>query len=105
MSDTKKKGKWQVFLTTTADKQLKKLPANVKESLASLVGDMESEDPVQKEWAHYSPLKKSKGVPSNAHHCHIKSGRPTYAACWVVHDKKNHIIEVYYVGTHENAPY
>lgn len=97
--------KWQVFFTTSADKKRLKLPENVKESLASLIGDMEQDGPIQKEWPHYSALKKRKNIPSNAHHCHIKSGRPTYVACWLVEDKKIKIIEIYYVGTHENAPY
>lgn len=105
MSDPDKLGKWQVFLTTAASKQKKKLPPNVLESLANLIGDLEQDGPIQKEWSHYSPLGKGKDIPLNAHHCHIKNGRPTYVVCWLVRDKKIHIIEVYYVGTHENAPY
>jgi hypothetical protein len=38
-------------------------------------------------------------------HCHLIKGRPTYVACWEVKDPKNKILEVYYVGTHEKAPY
>jgi len=105
MSATKKQGKWQVFLTTKTGKKVKELPANVVEALANLVGDMEQDGPFQKDWPHYGPLKKGKGIPFNAHHCHIKAGRPTYVACWTVQDKKIKIIEIYYVGTHENAPY
>lgn len=36
-------------------------------------------------------------------HCHIKSGRPTYVACWKA-ILKTKIIEVFCVGTHEDAP-
>ncbi len=105
MSDPEKVGKWQVFLTSAAAKQKKKLPANAIETLASLIGDMEQGGPIQKEWSHFGALKKGKGIPENAYHCHIKSGRPTYVVCWLVQDKKIQIIEIYYVGTHENAPY
>jgi hypothetical protein len=39
------------------------------------------------------------------YHCHLKAGRPTYVACWELIDKKIRILEVYYVGTREKAPY
>jgi hypothetical protein len=38
-------------------------------------------------------------------HCHLRKGRPTYVACWRIIDKKTKQIEVYYVGSHEGAPY
>lgn len=34
-----------------------------------------------------------------------KGGKPTYVACWYIKDKKVKIVEIYYVGTHEKAPY
>ena len=39
------------------------------------------------------------------HHCHLKRGRPTYVAVWDVHESKQRLIEVTYVGTHARAPY
>jgi hypothetical protein len=60
---------------------------------------------MRKNWPNFGPLYKQKGVPDNAYHCHLKQGRPTYVACWKIEDKKVKIVEVYYVGTHENAPY
>lgn len=39
------------------------------------------------------------------HHCHLNRGRPTYVAVWEVLDKAVRLVEVSYVGTHENAPY
>ncbi len=105
MSDPEKQGKWQVFLTNSANKQRKKLPENVNEVFARLIGDLEQDGPIQKKWANFGALKKGKNVPENAFHCHIKKGRPTFVVCWLVQDKKIQIIEVYYVGTHEGAPY
>lgn len=98
-------GKWRVEFSSHARKQQRKLPEAVREQLANLAWDLEHHGPVQPGWSHYSPLKKGKFVPSHAYHCHIKSGRPTYVVCWQVIDKTMQWIEIFYVGTHENAPY
>lgn len=90
---------WQVRFTSRAEKQLKKLPIKVKEIVALLVVDIELSGPIRGNWANYSKLQK------NEHHCHLKKGKPTYVICWKVEDKKVKIAEVYYVGTHEKAPY
>lgn len=105
MSESERKGPWRVDYSSSAKKQKKKLPGTVTSQLASLAWDLEHHGPVQPEWSHYGSLKKGKNVPSNAHHCHIKSGRPTYVVCWQVIDKTIKIIEIFYVGTHERAPY
>lgn len=52
-------------------------------------------------WSNYGPLLGQK----SRYHCHLKKGRPTYVACWEVISTESKIAEVYYVGTHENAPY
>jgi mRNA-degrading endonuclease RelE of RelBE toxin-antitoxin system len=98
-------GKWRVEFSTAAKKQKRKLPEAITSQLASLAWDLEHDGPVQRDCSHYSPLKKGKNIPPNAHHCHIKNGRPTYVVCWQVIDKTIKFIEIYYVGTHENAPY
>ena len=54
---------------------------------------------VRGNWPNYSKLG-----PKD-HHCHIKKGRPTYVVCWRVVDDLIQIVEVYYAGTHEKAPY
>ncbi len=96
---------WQVDFTSTAARQKKKLPPAIAEMLAVLVAEMEQEGPIQRSWSHFGPLRRSKDIPSNAYHCHLKGGRPTYVVCWQVVDKTIQIVEVFYVGTHENAPY
>lgn len=98
-------GAWRIDFISAARKQKKKLPETVVAQLANLIWDLEHHGPVQPEWSHFSSLKKGKNVPSNAYHCHIKSGRPTYVVCWQVIDKTIKIIEIFYVGTHENAQY
>src|ERR1700722_7352898 len=105
MGESKRKGEWHVEYSTSAKKQKKKLPEKIKPRLADLTWDLEHRGPAQPEWMNYSKLTKGKNVPSNARHCHIKSGNPTYVVCWQVIDKTIKIIEIFYVGTHENSPY
>lgn len=105
MTDSKKNPLWYVSLSTKADKRVKKLPKKVIDSLIKLIKNIELSGPIQKSWPHFSALEKSKLVPEDSYHCHIKRGRPTYVACWQEVNKKTKIIEVFYVGTHEGAPY
>ena len=94
---------WFIEKTKKIEKYLDLLPKNVKIMAYALFKDIEKEGPLQATWPNFSPLKGT-GL-TNAFHCHLKKGRPTYVACWRIADKKDKIIEVYYVGTHENAPY
>lgn len=48
MSDREKVRKWNVGFSSTAARQKKKLPENVIELLALLVGDLEQTGPIQK---------------------------------------------------------
>jgi mRNA-degrading endonuclease RelE of RelBE toxin-antitoxin system len=105
MSEEESGAAWEVVFTSSARKQKKKLPQPVSEQLAVLLWDLEHTGPVQPEWKNYGALKKASRIPLDAYHCHIKSGRPTYVVCWRVENKKIQIIEIFYVGTHENAPY
>ena len=97
--------KWKVEYTRSASKDKKKLPVGIQMQLELLAREIEISGPIRKSWSNFSALKKGKGIPDNAYHCHIKKGKPTYVACWVVEDKKVKLVEIYYVGTHEKAPY
>ena len=88
---------WQVFFTSKARKSFKKLQTKMQEQIVLLVNELQVLGPVRSNWPHFSKLGK------NEYHCHIKRGRPTYVACWRI--KNPNIVEVYYVGTHEKAPY
>ena len=90
---------WQVGFNKQASKQRRELPESVAHRLDVLVQEIAVAGPIRGNWKNYSKLSHSR------HHCHIKSGRPTYVVCWEVKDKKIQIVEVYYVGTHEKAPY
>ena len=90
---------WKVEFTGKAAKQYLKLPKQVQIVMDALAIEIQQAGPVRGNWKNYSKLGPS------THHCHIKSGKPTYVACWEVSDKIIRIVEVYYVGTHEKAPY
>lgn len=92
---------WQVYLTRKAFKQKNDLPQKIREILQALTDEMRHKGPLRYTWKNFGKLEAS----HNLYHCHIKSGKPTYVVCWKVEDKTIKIIEVYYVGTHEKAPY
>ena len=89
---------WVVELTAKADKAKEKLPNKIQDLASLLLKELEITGPIQRNWKNFGPLSDI------SYHCHIKKGKPTYVACWRV-DKKRKMIEVYYVGTHEGAPY
>lgn len=64
-----------------------------------LAQELATQGPIRGNWPNYSKLNDLR------HHCHLKKDRPTYVAVWEVRDSQQRIIEVLYVGTHENAPY
>jgi len=90
---------WTVTIKRNIEKQIQKLPLSVKESLFTLLLEIEKEGPVRGNWSNYGKLKKNK------HHCHLKKGKPTYVAVWEVKSKQIKFVEVVYVGSHEKAPY
>jgi phage-related protein len=89
---------WTVELVGQAKKALRELPKGTRDSLVALMNEMEKDGPVRHKWPNFCKLKQ------DIYHCHIEKGRPTFVACWRVY-KKEKLIEVYYAGTHEKAPY
>jgi hypothetical protein len=69
--------------------------------LYTLFQEIKIYGPYRTNWRNYGKLHTNK----NCFHCHINNTKPRYVVCWQVIDKKDKTIEVYYVGTHENAPY
>ena len=77
------------------------MPEDVRASLFLLYKTLEASGPVIA-WKNFAPLKQ---LGAGNYHGHLKSGRPTYVACWRVTDKRQRQMEVFYAGTHEKAPY
>jgi mRNA-degrading endonuclease RelE of RelBE toxin-antitoxin system len=90
---------WKIYLKGKVQKSLKTLPKVVRENLLTLIREIELYGTVRGNWPKYGKLYEI------VHHCHIKSGRPTYVVVWEVIDNKKKIVEVTYAGTYEKAPY
>lgn len=95
---------WTVDFSTKAGKQYNKLRVSgsrpsINDIIDLLVLDLQKNGPQLPKWAGFGILEK------NHFHCHLRNGKPTYVACWRIPNKKIKQIEVYYVGTHEGAPY
>lgn len=90
---------WKVFFSKRAHRQFNNLPENIQGRIAALVEEIKVLGPIRGNWKNYGKLG------ANRHHCHVKSGNPTYVVCWEIISKDIRIIEVYYAGTHEKADY
>lgn len=97
--------KWNVVFSRQARKSIRsnKTPQEIKDLAEALADELEDLGPTRNHWANYG---KFKGLPRGVdkRHCLLRKGNPTWVCCWQV-EKKRITIEVYYVGTHENAPY
>ncbi|MBN8532127.1 MAG: cytotoxic translational repressor of toxin-antitoxin stability system [Alphaproteobacteria bacterium] len=87
---------WTVSFTKKASKLVPKLPKRERDLLVALVGDLKLRGPVLPDWPNYSKLGKGN------YHCHLSY---KWVACWTVEDNEVRMIELYYVGSRENAPY
>jgi hypothetical protein len=84
-----------VVILKKALKDIKKAPVRIQRKFELLVEDLETSGPQQIHWPNYSMLGKF------SHHCHLDHH---WVACWR-HENKSIVIEVYYAGSRENAPY
>lgn len=73
------------------EKTTAKMPRAMQERLAILINDL----PKLADWPNFSPLGEDK------YHCHLGY---KWVACWRW-ESGTIIIEVYYAGSRENAPY
>ena len=95
--------KWMVQFTNKAAKQVRLLDRRVTLVLQVLVDNLKTKGPAPgHHWYNYGKLHGRK--QEDRRHCHLIKGNPTYVCCWEV-NKLEKQIEVYYVGTHEKAPY
>lgn len=93
------KSEWKVEINKKASKKMKLLPQKILSNLRLLFEDLK-EGPVKVKWPHFSQFSGRKFD----YHCHLNKGKPTFVACWKA-CKKTRTIVIYYVGTHEKAPY
>lgn len=90
-------GTWNVKVKAKAQKKIKKLPLAIQEKALALSIDLKQHgvNPGKK-WKNFSPLGNGK------YHCHLTY---SYVACWEKKESEIRLIEVYYVGSREKAPY
>lgn len=93
---------WQIVFTARAAKQAKRLSERVLLVLQALTIDLTNTGGIAHHWPNYGKLRGK--LSQDNRHCHLIKGNPTYVCCWRI-DKQKQLIEVYYVGTHEKAPY
>ena len=86
---------YTVTFNNKVAKSIKRLPVAEQKKLGMLIDDLEKEGPIQRNWKNFSKLD------NNEYHCHLSY---SWVACWR-HEKNKIIIEVYYVGSREKAPY
>ncbi len=87
--------KYEVRIKNKVNRGLQKLPSDVQKLLFLLVAELQSDGPLQKTWRNFSPLGNDR------YHCLLNY---RYVACWT-YRKNEIVIEVYYAGTREKAPY
>lgn len=86
---------YQVIVKKKIEKLMRSVPPSVQAAFAALRDDLEEKGPFQTDWPNYSPLE------GNKYHCHLSY---SYVACWEW-TQGTIIIEVYYAGSREGAPY
>ncbi|NGX41986.1 MAG: hypothetical protein K940chlam7_00260 [Chlamydiae bacterium] len=95
-------------LSREAKKQYKKLERSglrkpsIIDAIDALAIDLEANGPELFQWPNYGLIHEAKNT--FYYHCHLRKGHPTMVACWRA-DEKEKNIEVFYVGSHEKAPY
>jgi len=85
----------EVRIKRKVERGLRRLPSDVQKLLYLLIADLQADGPIQKSWRNVSPLGQDR------YHCHLNY---RYVACWTC-QKDEIVIEVYYVGSREKAPY
>ena len=86
---------YKVIIHKKALKNIAKLPLQIQKKLKYLAMDLQNKGAMQPHWANFSKIGE------NEYHCHLAH---KWVACWR-HEKNTIIIEVYYAGSRENAPY
>ena len=86
---------YEVRIRKKAHKNLGRLSLEVRQLFFLLVEDLKLSGPIQRGWKNFSRLS------GNEYHCHLNYG---HVACWTW-EKNTIMVEVYYVGSREKAPY
>jgi hypothetical protein len=86
---------YSVVMSNRVQKQIDRIPRAIGSRLAILLEQLCEKGPIQSGWPNYSKLGQYR------YHCHLA---PNWVACWYW-IKGTIEIEVYYVGSRQNAHY
>jgi len=86
---------YEVLIGKRAAKTMAKAPASIQKLFVQLVSDLQSGGPIRRDWPNFSALS------STTYHCHLNY---SWVACWSW-EKNTVLVEVYYAGSREDAPY
>ncbi len=86
---------YEVRVTKEALKRIAKAPESVQILFDELAEELRDNGPIRSNWPNYSKLGTQR------YHCHLKY---SWVVCWC-HEKDSLVIEVYYAGSREDAPY
>jgi len=92
---------WAVSITGKARKGKDHLPPEIQFAFMALFKALQEDGPAQPRRRNFGKLAGQK----DTWHCHLNAGRPTYVVIWTVLNRQEKLMEIRYVGTHENAPY
>ena len=87
--------KYKVKIPKKVARKADTLPRNIRMKFSLLVEDLENKGPYLYHWPNYGKLS------SDIFHCHLSYH---WVACWRYKEKEL-LIEIYYAGSRENAPY
>ena len=90
---------YQILVPRRVAKRLERLPVHVQDTFRSLGEDLKAAGPIQRGWPNFSSLGMEGAM--RKYHCHLTYN---YVACWK-YEKGTIVIEVYYVGSRQSAPY
>ena len=95
--------RWEVGITNRARKGKSTLPSEIMPIFMALFRDLALLGPSLPRWPHFGKVSGQQN--KDTYHCHLNRSRPTYVVIWKIVNKKEKLLEISYVGTHENAPY
>lgn len=89
------KPRHEVRVSRRVLRRIERLPERIQDKFRLLAEELRDSGPIQRGWSNFSDLGKGR------YHCHLTH---SYVACWK-HEKGTSVIEVYYVGSRQGAPY
>jgi hypothetical protein len=95
---------WQVDISAKAEKQIGKLPPDIRAIAYLLKGDLEQKGPELpgSKWRNFGKIINAR---NEVYHCHLTNNRPRYIAIWMVVSREMQLIKIRYAGPHGGVNY